>query len=211
VDENPRNSGKFSGRDLALDIGNVLVDFDFGKIIDEVASQSPRSPEEVTAYFRNTPMADLFERGRISPHELLETAQKDLSFEVEFDRFVGWWNSIFTPHPGMEELAEKLSGRVKLHAASNTNVLHKEYLLQNYPLFDRFDVILASCDCGARKPDPAFFRELLDRIGRPAGEVLFVDDLARNVEGAQRAGMQALRFEGTERLREDLRRMGVLP
>ncbi len=57
-----------------------------------------------------------------------------------------------------------------------------------------FPVALFSCDYGQIKPDPAFFRICLDRLGTAASECLFVDDNKVNVEAAMGLGLAGVQF-----------------
>ncbi|MEX1255457.1 MAG: HAD family hydrolase [Dehalococcoidia bacterium] len=53
--------------------------------------------------------------------------------------------------------------------------------------------VVVSSAVGYQKPHPALFRQALDDIGIPAGEVVFVGDrLVEDVGGAQAAGMRAV-------------------
>ena len=63
---------------------------------------------------------------------------------------------------------------------------------------DLFDVSCYSYDLGVAKPDPAFFVQAARRIGADAGTILFIDDNARNVEGAREAGMLAEQWDFTQ-------------
>ena len=58
-----------------------------------------------------------------------------------------------------------------------------------------FDVSCYSCDLGVTKPDPGFFAAAARRIGAEPSSVLFIDDSARNVEGARAAGLAAEQWE----------------
>ena len=51
-----------------------------------------------------------------------------------------------------------------------------------------------SCELKLLKPSPAFYQEVVRRIGLPAGDILFIDDSAANVEGARAVGMEARLF-----------------
>jgi putative hydrolase of the HAD superfamily len=59
---------------------------------------------------------------------------------------------------------------------------------------DLFDVSCYSYDLGVAKPDPAFFHRAADRIGAEPGEILFIDDSAKNVESARSTGMPAIHW-----------------
>jgi putative hydrolase of the HAD superfamily len=56
-----------------------------------------------------------------------------------------------------------------------------------------FDVIVDASLTGVMKPDPRAFREGAEALGLPAEQIVFLDDMPWNVEGARRAGMTAVR------------------
>jgi epoxide hydrolase-like predicted phosphatase len=60
------------------------------------------------------------------------------------------------------------------------------------PLDELFDDVVDSSEVGMRKPDPRIFELSLQRLGVTAGRTAFVDDAPGNVEGARRAGLQAV-------------------
>ena len=114
----------------------------------------------------------------------------------------------YTWLPGMAALLSDLSGRVIRAAATNSPRWVDELVAGQ--LAGCFDVVVASCDVGVRKPDPAFFTALLARLGLAADAVLLVDDREANVEGARRAGLRAHLFRGAAPLRDALADMGVV-
>jgi HAD superfamily hydrolase (TIGR01509 family) len=108
---------------------------------------------------------------------------------------------------GMPELLDDLAGVVERVTASNYPVWIDELATEH--LVGRFEQVLASHHLGARKPDPAFFARLLDRIGAGADEAVFVDDRQVNVEAAQRVGLVSHRFEDAVTLRAWLVDLGL--
>lgn len=75
--------------------------------------------------------------------------------------------------------------------ATNQHAPRAEYMRRELGYERLFDPCFYSCEMGLAKPDPAYFRFALDRLGLPPAEVLFIDDLAVNVEGARKAGLVA--------------------
>ncbi|MFJ1708733.1 HAD-IA family hydrolase [Kitasatospora sp. NPDC088346] len=61
-----------------------------------------------------------------------------------------------------------------------------------FDLAGSFDAVVLSADVGVRKPDPAIFRIVLDRLGVSADECLFVDDSETNLEAAAALGLTPL-------------------
>jgi epoxide hydrolase-like predicted phosphatase len=55
-----------------------------------------------------------------------------------------------------------------------------------------FDVVVISGEVGMRKPEPEIFELTLSRIGLPAPECVFIDDMAHNIAAAQRAGLAGI-------------------
>jgi putative hydrolase of the HAD superfamily len=56
-----------------------------------------------------------------------------------------------------------------------------------------FDVIVDASLTGVMKPDPRAFRGGAEALGLPPEQVVFLDDMPWNVEGARQAGMTAVR------------------
>ncbi len=63
------------------------------------------------------------------------------------------------------------------------------------PFLADFDVIVDATYTGILKPDPRAYRLCLDQLGLPAGACVFVDDQARNIDGAQAIGLQTVQFD----------------
>lgn len=67
-----------------------------------------------------------------------------------------------------------------------------------------FDVQIYSCDLGLAKPDDAIYARLITELGVDPSRILFVDDIAANIEGARHAGMQGVVFQSEPQLRDYL-------
>jgi putative hydrolase of the HAD superfamily len=65
-------------------------------------------------------------------------------------------------------------------------------------LEELFDGIVISGDVGMHKPEPDIFRLGAERIGVPAEECVFVDDLRENCAGAEAVGMTAILHRGAD-------------
>ncbi len=77
-------------------------------------------------------------------------------------------------------------------------------LVANQEWMQHFDAAIISGIIGINKPDRRIFKHALDSQHLDASEVLFLDDLLHNVEGAQAAGLHALLFSDTHTLAKDL-------
>ncbi len=111
--------------------------------------------------------------------------------------------------PGVEELLVELKGSgVEMHALSNYTEWYR--LIEERVGLSRYvEWTFVSCETGVRKPKPEAYLLAAQKLGRPPGACVFVDDRAVNVEAAWRVGMPAIVFEGAESLRAELRALGL--
>ncbi len=82
-----------------------------------------------------------------------------------------------------------------VHLGTNQESRRVPFMRQTLGYDAEFDTSWYSCELGIAKPDPRFFVESARRIGADPDEVLFVDDTARNVEGARAAGMVGVHWD----------------
>lgn len=65
-------------------------------------------------------------------------------------------------------------------------------------ILTRFDHLIESSKAGVRKPDPAIYRMMLDRLGLPATACIYLDDLGINCKPAAALGMRAIKVSSEE-------------
>ncbi len=114
----------------------------------------------------------------------------EAAVDAYFDPFIDNCHLI----PGTEELLEKLVGKYRLGLLSNFTHPPALYrILERLNIRRFFHVILISGSVGVRKPHPAIFGELTDRLGIPPEEIIYVgDELPTDIVGAHRVGMRTV-------------------
>jgi putative hydrolase of the HAD superfamily len=63
------------------------------------------------------------------------------------------------------------------------------------PWFTKVDVVVDATHTGILKPDPRSYADCIGQLDLHASQCVFVDDQARNIDGAMRAGMQTVLFD----------------
>ena len=91
-------------------------------------------------------------------------------------------------------------------ALLTNNVVAMDGWADNLPmtLDDLFDIVVESAKEGVRKPDPAAYRIVLDRLGVPATDVVFLDDLGVNLKPARAMGMTTIKVVEPEQALAEL-------
>jgi putative hydrolase of the HAD superfamily len=104
---------------------------------------------------------------------------------------------------------ERLRRHVRLALVTNGTSDLQRRKLALAGLAEDFDVVVASCDIGIGKPDPAIFRTALDALGVTASEAVMVgNDLDRDIHGATNAGLRSVWIQHGD-LRELPERLGL--
>jgi 2-haloacid dehalogenase len=104
----------------------------------------------------------------------------------------------------VEVLEELDAAGVPLYALTNWS--HETFPIarRRFPFLTRFRGVVVSGEERAAKPDPRIYRVLLERYQLDPAACLFIDDVARNVEGARAAGMDGILFTSAAALRREL-------
>lgn len=77
--------------------------------------------------------------------------------------------------------------------------------------YDDFDHVFNSYDLGKGKRDPTLFQDIAERLALAPGEILFVDDMQRNIEHAQSAGWQTIRYVNRSSFEDAIRKLVPQP
>lgn len=192
---------------IIFDLGNVLIDFDHTIAARKISSLTTKTSKEIFNLFFDSELTGLFEEGKISPQDFHAEVKKMLSLELDYTDFLPIWNEIFFFTPKnrfVYNLAKTLKSHYKIALLSNINILHFEYLKNNFPVFDAFDHIIASFEVGFKKPHPLIYQKTLEILGVLPQTVFYTDDRAELVEKASELGIASFCFESVDKLKEDL-------
>ena len=85
--------------------------------------------------------------------------------------------------------------------------LETRQAIQDYVNESVFDVIVYSAEEGVCKPNPEIYERALTRLGVEPHEATFVDDRAKNVEGARRVGIHAFQYTDAVAARLEIERL----
>ena len=101
------------------------------------------------------------------------------------------------PVAGTVTLMRRLkSAGHRLFYLSNMPAPYADHLERSHDFFEWFDNGVFSARVQLMKPQPAIFREAERRFGIAPSELLFIDDVAHNIDAARALGWQGLHFQG---------------
>lgn len=191
-----------------FDLGNTLVRFDHNISANKIANLFRLDPKKIYDAFFDSEITRDFEKGAISPREFHDRAQRLLKIKLPYKDFVSIWNDIFWEDEGSCELARQLKKSYKLFLLSNVNRLHFEYIRKNFDIINIFDEIILSFMVGAIKPDRIIFEDVIRRAGGDRTKLLYIDDREDLIKEAGALGIDAIRFEGADKLKKTMLEKG---
>lgn len=193
-------------RGLVVDWGGVLT----GDLHTAVSAWAAEEQVDMAAYIAvmrdwlGTPVA---REARFNPVHALERGELEVP---DFERRLA---EALTERTGTPHVADGLVTRMlaKFENAHDMSGLVRRArragiataLLSNswgdsYPRDgweEMFDVVVISGEVGLRKPEPEIYHLTLDRLGLPASQCVFVDDLPHNVAAAVDLGFVGIRHQ----------------
>ncbi len=198
---------------IVFDFGGVLIDWNprylYQKLFTDDAEAMERFLDEIGFIEWNLEQ----DRGRpfaVAVKELSERFPHHADFIRAYDE--RWEESI----GGAIEQTVALLGALKqagysLYGLSNWAAETFRRIRHCFPFMDWFDDIVLSGDVQIIKPDRRIYAVLLERIGRPAAECLFIDDSEANIAVAEELGFETILFKSPEQLKDELTARGLLP
>ena len=178
---------------------NTII-FDFGDIFINLDKEgSINEFKKLGLEYRNEVLLeknDLFEKGKISELEFIESFQKYIP-SASIDDIRKAWNKIIGDFPLYRlEFLQMLVGKYRLFLLTNTDSIHIEHFEHKVgqsfsrDFYQCFEKVHYSYEMGMRKPDENIFNYLIKHHDLSPKRTLFIDDKKENTDAAERLGIQ---------------------
>ena len=197
---------------IIFDYGNVLVEWNPRFIYQHYF---PNDPEGMEAFLEEISFMDwnaLQDKGRSFADGVAELSrqfpQHAQLIQTYHDHWIDSIGEIYWATVDiMRELKQKGFG---IYGLSNWSAETFPYAREKFDFFHLFDDMVISGEVGHVKPQPEIFHILLEKIGKPARECLFIDDALPNIQQANTMGFNTIHFTSPEQLRQKLTEMRLL-
>jgi putative hydrolase of the HAD superfamily len=181
---------------IIFDLGGGLLNIDLERI-SKGFEEIMRQDEAWLRRFKDE-LSPSYETGKISTREFLLDLSNNLREGFTEKNIISIWNSVVLDFPVERlQMLEELRKQYKVHLLSNINDLHARCFEEKFHSWfgkdprTYFDQFFFSHEIGLRKPDLKTFTWALQQLKADGAKVVFIDDVAENIEGAKAAGMQA--------------------
>jgi haloacid dehalogenase superfamily, subfamily IA, variant 3 with third motif having DD or ED/haloacid dehalogenase superfamily, subfamily IA, variant 1 with third motif having Dx(3-4)D or Dx(3-4)E len=197
---------------IIFDFGNVLLEWNPRYVYQRFF---PNDPEAMERFFKEVSFADWNlqqDKGRPFVEGVAILSKQFPHYSHLIQAYQDHWiDSVGAAYDGTIEILKQLKqAGYRLYGLSNWSAETFPFAREKYDFFDLFDDFVISGEVGYVKPDPEIFNIMLEKIGKPAEECLFIDDALTNINQAQKMGFVTIHFQSPEHLAVALRELKLL-
>ncbi len=185
---------------IIFDFGGVLVSDPSLKLNQKVAKIFAINPKLLTKIYRGQNLKN-FERGlinaRVFRNNLKKQLQKQTGKKVSLAQIKLFEKTLtdqFVPYPRFFNYVKSLKKHRRIVMLTNNIPTFMRVWYRRFKLKRIFPAIITSYTAGTRKPGIAIYRYCCRKINLQPSECLFIDDQPKNITGARKAGLKAVRF-----------------
>jgi 2-haloacid dehalogenase len=197
---------------IIFDFGNVLVEWNPRYVYNRYF---PNDPESMELFFKEVDFMGWNahqDKGRSFKEGVADISAQFPQYTHLFQAYHDHWkDSIGKAYWGTVEIMRQLKVLgYPLYGLSNWSAETFPHVLEKYDFFELLDDMVISGAVGYVKPEPEIYHIMLEKIGRPARECLFIDDSLPNIHQANTMGFKTIHFTTPERLKAGVTQLGLL-
>ena len=189
-----------SKKALLFDLGNVLLPIDLSLTFQAFSQLSfAFSQDEIQKKIIDEGLWLGYEAGLLTDEEFRNLLRDKLSLNCTKEEFDQAFSALLLDFPSnVYSFLEELTANFDLYLLSNTSVIHARIFLNNQlgpngeNVFNLFKKTHFSFDMGLVKPNPLIYEQVLRENNLNAGQLVFFDDNASNIESASKLGIVSI-------------------
>jgi len=204
------NSRKLAGKRVVLfDVDNTLIYYDVENYYRVISKVSGASFQEIKGYVDK--LNDLVDGNRIGEKEFARRTTERFGLPKRFLDYRGFYTKgryRMRPWKRMFAIVNRIHGRYRTGTLSNVGP-ERDAIRRKMLKGAKLDYLFNSYELRAVKPSKKAFSEVLKALKARPQDVVFVDDKKKNVEAAQRQGINGVHFTGAQGLKKEFKRLGI--
>lgn len=190
-------------KNIIFDLGGVFMNLDFNLTQQAFVNLGVSEFAQMfTQHHANNLFEDL-ETGKINEESFYNLLRAETHTQLSNEQIKTAWNALILdfPQERMNWLGQ-INKKYKVFLFSNTNIIHYQCFMEivrrenGCENFDNYFIkAYYSHELGLRKPYEESYQKILEEQNLLASETLFIDDTYKNIEGAQKAGLQTIHLQ----------------
>lgn len=197
-------------KNIVFDIGNVLVDFRWRELMEEL-HMSKEVQDRFETYVFGSHWWHEFDHGTMEEQDILQHfRQENAEYKEAFELL--WKNREYLVEayeyavPWIRNLKER---GYLVYLLSNYPkklfTMHAE--AGRFPFLDLVDGKVVSAFVKMIKPEPDIYEHLMEKYHLKPEECVFIDDREENIQGAEKVGMKGIVLKDYQQAQKELERL----
>lgn len=194
--------------DIVFDIGNVILEWNPQKLVDNLFSCKTESKEAIENIIAHEDW-QMLDKGTLSLEKAISRANDRCSIGVNNIRklFEETPKSLIPIQETVNVIMELSEKGYSLYVLSNMHKHAFEYLSAAHDIWRHFSGIVISSHIKSIKPEPEIFEYLIGTYNLIPRNIVFLDDLKCNIEAAKKFGLNTIHVKNASQSKEELYQM----
>lgn len=193
---------------IIFDLGGVLLDIDYNLTRTGFEKLGVTHFDEMYSQANADKLFQKLETGHVTEEEFFEQLNHTAGIHLSEKEITEAWNAMLLSFRE-ESLAflDKARERYQIFLLSNTNSIHLASFYGIYHQKERqksfeqyFNKAYYSFEIGLRKPDTECYEWVLNDLNIDPHQTIFIDDSVKNIEGAEKVGLQTILLTPEKRI-----------
>ncbi len=193
---------------IIFDLGGVLLDIDYNLTRTAFEKLGVANFDEMYSQANADKLFQKLETGIITDEEFYKELNRNTGLHLSAKEIKEAWNAMLLSFREESlDFLDKVRERYAIYLLSNTNNIHLVSFYEIYHQKERkksfeqyFNKAFYSFQIGLRKPDIECYEWVLNDLQIDAQKTLFIDDSVKNIEGAQKVGLQTILLTPEKRI-----------
>ena len=193
---------------IIFDLGGVLLDVDYNLTRIAFEKLGVIHFDEMYSQANADKLFQKLETGAITDEEFYNEMNQATGLHLSKKEIREAWNAMLLSFREESlDFLDEVRERYQTFLLSNTNNIHLTAFYETYNQKERkrsfqqyFNKAFYSFEIGLRKPDVECYEWVLNDLQIDAEKTLFIDDSIKNIEGAEKAGLQTILLTAEKRI-----------
>ena len=195
---------------ITFDLDGVYFPDGKAKFLAALQERGVSEDEASRVFLKSDEMNQQYKLGKMTDDEYWTWAANEWKLDVAPKELTDLLVASYSVDPQVEAVVKSAKSHgYKTLICSNNFPARVNGLNERFHFLDNFDVAVFSHEVGAVKPSEAIFSELVANAGVPAASIVFADDDAANLTGAEALGIQTFLYEDFDQFVGKLKELGV--
>ncbi len=193
-------------KNVVFDLGQVLIEFEPFKYLKKFGFSESYEKKIYEATFANEIWPEL-DRGTYTMEQAVELYCKnnpELEHDIKKVLSDDWVEMLVEKTETSEYLKQLKQEGFKVFALTNFHREAFEFVENKYDFFKILDGIIVSSHENVLKPEPRIYELLLGKYNLVPEETVFIDDVKKNTDAAEKLGIKGIVFTNIDDLKKDL-------